>query len=67
MANVRRINNNVSEVLIDGVSCVGLNQVKAGIFDFFKKHFEKKVRNRPRIGNLPLQQVSGVEKGMLEE
>ncbi|KAK3193643.1 hypothetical protein Dsin_024953 [Dipteronia sinensis] len=66
LANIRRINNQIGEITIDGATISGPILVKEEIDDFFENHFKKVLSNTPIVQGFSLRQLSVDERVSLD-
>ena len=67
MANGRKRRNWIDELTIEGNVVSDPIQLSSGVFNFFKKHFQKEQWTRPRLPLLQLKRITDMEKSSLEE
>ncbi|KAK2656631.1 hypothetical protein Ddye_009683 [Dipteronia dyeriana] len=67
IANNRRRNNYIGEIVIKGNRILDPSNVKNGIHDFFKNHFKNVSWKRPSISSLDLKVLAKVDRENLEK
>ncbi|KAK3231468.1 hypothetical protein Dsin_003349 [Dipteronia sinensis] len=67
VASGRRRNNFIENIAFDGVVKSRPDEVRAGVADFFEKHYKNVSWTRPYIKGLPLKKLSAEEGESLEE
>ncbi|KAK2655027.1 hypothetical protein Ddye_008079 [Dipteronia dyeriana] len=66
LANDRKRKNFILDISIDGVVCSEPQDLRRGIVDFFKCHFEQVSWSRPSIENIDLKKLGEWESASLE-
>ena len=67
VANGRRRNSLISELSFNRILSSNPQSIRKGVFDHFKKHFQKVSWQRPTIKRWNIRRLTSTEREMLEE
>ena len=67
IANGRRGRNMIVEIMLDGNIETDSNGIRRGVFDFFKKHFQKVFWQHPKMTWIRSRRLTNEERMKLED